>query len=191
MKYVLSTILLMMICIGPAFADRIIFNTDDLSDAQVAAIEASASKAKAEFLLNNSNTAILNNPDTLLKYVEIGEGIAKGLGAAARELGVATNEFLTTPAGMLVVIGIAWHIIGPGIIIAVIGLPLLLAITMYTGNRWAKSMRINSYTVNDKGKTVPIFKERTDEGTWWAIFWINGFTALMMVIEVSVLLSNI
>lgn len=55
------------------------------------------------------------------EWVEIGQGIGSGLGAAARELGVVANEFAQTPVGMLTIGIIVWKVMGGDIVQLLVG----------------------------------------------------------------------
>ncbi|AJF40800.1 hypothetical protein AVV29_gp032 [Vibrio phage phi 3] len=68
--------------------------------------------------------AKLSSPETpqtdvtvekISKYAEASKGFAEALGVAARELGVATNEFIATPAGKLTVGIVMWKVLGEDI----------------------------------------------------------------------------
>jgi len=63
------------------------------------------------------------------KWVKIGSQIGAGLAGAAKELGVAVNDFAKTPVGQLTMMLIVWHMIGGvmvhifgGIVIMIVGL---------------------------------------------------------------------
>lgn len=50
------------------------------------------------------------NTEKLDKWSEISLKFAKAIGVAAKEVGVATNEFLSTPAGKFTAVIIAWKV---------------------------------------------------------------------------------
>jgi hypothetical protein len=72
--------------------------------------------------------------DVADKWVNIGERFGKMFGGAAKEIGMATNDFLKTPVGMMTAGVIIFNYVGSPIIHVVLGLLILfigLAITLY------------------------------------------------------------
>lgn len=54
------------------------------------------------------------------KWVKIGSQIGAGLAGAAKELGVAVNDFSKTPVGQLTMMLIVWHMVG-GVMVHIFG----------------------------------------------------------------------
>lgn len=54
----------------------------------------------------------MTSEDKVEKWVKIGSNIGQGLAGAAKEVGVAVNDFATTPVGQLTMLLIVWHMIG-------------------------------------------------------------------------------
>lgn len=73
---------------------------------------------------SNSGSTILPsvNPEDAVEWSDAAKGFAEALGMAARELGIATNDFLNSPAGVLLA-GILLINYAGG---AIIGLPFSL-----------------------------------------------------------------
>ena len=70
--------------------------------------------------------------DKVEKWVKIGSNIGQGLAGAAKEVGVAVNDFATTPVGQLTMMLIVWHMIGAqlihvfgGIMIWIVGIAII------------------------------------------------------------------
>jgi len=70
--------------------------------------------------------------DKVEKWVKIGSNIGQGLAGAAKEVGVAVNDFATTPVGQLTMLLIVWHMIGAqlihvfgGILIWIVGISII------------------------------------------------------------------
>ena len=70
--------------------------------------------------------------DKVEKWVKIGSNIGKGLAGAAKEVGVAVNDFANTPIGQLTMALIIWHMIGAqlihvfgGILIWIVGIAII------------------------------------------------------------------
>lgn len=92
-------------------------------------------------------------------YAEVAKGVAEAIGIAAREVGIAVDEFVKTDTGKLTVALIVWHVAGDDIISIVIGIPCIIfavflwfAITNRTKrtgefeiikNRWGKEQSIH------------------------------------------------
>jgi hypothetical protein len=60
-------------------------------------------------------------------WLNVGERIGKMIGGAAKEVGVAVNDFVKTPVGMVAMALIVWNYMG-GVIVHVFGSLLVLAI---------------------------------------------------------------
>lgn len=70
--------------------------------------------------------------DKVEKWVKIGSNIGQGLAGAAKEVGVAVNDFSQTPVGQLAMLLIVWHMIGAqlihvlgGILIWIVGIAII------------------------------------------------------------------
>lgn len=70
--------------------------------------------------------------DRVEKWVKIGSNIGQGLAGAAKEVGVAVNDFSQTPVGQLTMLLIVWHMIGAqlihvfgGIMIWIVGIAII------------------------------------------------------------------
>ena len=70
--------------------------------------------------------------DKVEKWVKIGSNIGQGLAGAAKEVGVAVNDFAKTPVGQLTMMLIVWHMIGAqlihvfgGIMIWIVGIAII------------------------------------------------------------------
>ena len=60
----------------------------------------------------------------------VAESFARAIGIAARELGVAVNDFLNTPAGMLTAVVIIWKVIGAGVVTVLVCVPIMAIFTI-------------------------------------------------------------
>lgn len=60
------------------------------------------------------------------EYAQVAKSIAEAVGIAAREVGVATNEFIKTDAGKITIFFVAWHVFGEDIKGVVFGIPLAI-----------------------------------------------------------------
>lgn len=173
-------------------------NTYKLTDEQAAQLQLQAAQMRKANEGGVSGVLPTVSPSTLdaaKQWADIGRGVAVGIGAGARELGVAVNEFAVTPAGKLTTAIIVWKIMGKDVIR--IGLCLFLWIFAIPGiwiirNR-ATIDRIEYETYKGllgwnyrRIKT----KVRSDgDGTMWGtIISILG-TAVLMIISITVLVG--
>ena len=127
MKFVIATIFAMFSVLAQAqisIHDAGRAGFDKLSETEKAAIIQQIAEK------NSNNVPIVGNitPEKLDQFAQTGANIGKGLAAAAKEIGVAVNEFVETPVGILTVGLIVWHVIGDdikgilgGILVWVIG----------------------------------------------------------------------
>ena len=74
----------------------------------------------------------LDTPDKVEKWVKIGSNIGQGLAGAAKEVGVAVNDFAKTTVGQLTMVLIVWHMIGGqlihilgGVLIWIVGIAII------------------------------------------------------------------
>lgn len=144
-------------CIGalafaaPAFAQSSdTVNTQGLSAAQVAELEASAAKMR---------DPVANDPtlQTVTAYVEVGKGIGAGMVSAAKELGVAANDFAVTPLGQITIALIIFKVAG-GQIIGIVGgllwFAVMLPLWVHYFNRICMPKRVeDTFHENGKRKT--------------------------------------
>lgn len=59
-------------------------------------------------------------------YAEVAKGVAEAIGIAAREVGVAVDEFVKTDAGKMTIALIVWHVAGDDIKGILFGIPGIL-----------------------------------------------------------------
>lgn len=66
--------------------------------------------------------------EDLSEWANISQEFAKAIGIAAKEMGVAVNEFITTPAGILTAGVILWHTLGADAIkiLSILGVTLVI-----------------------------------------------------------------
>lgn len=126
-------------------------------------------------------------------YGEVAKGIAEAIGIAARELGIAVNEFVDTDAGKLTVALIIWHVFG-GQLLSVIG----AIIGIYFGLKsLSRIQRYFLYTGEDKvytgwfgiKHTRPILSvsEIKTEGETFAWILCNIVAVAIIICSISML----
>lgn len=122
---------------SPAYAD---LNSTAVSDAGFSKLteaqKAEVVKAVADKAATNITTPVGGMPnvsaDKVDKWLDVGEHFGKMIGGAAKEVGVAANDFVQSPVGMLTAGLIIWHYVGSvlvhvigGLIVIVVGFGFL------------------------------------------------------------------
>ena len=116
------------------FASTTNVDVKGLSEAQIAEIKAIAAKKVAETAAaqggGSLNTQDLASSVTFAatwgqQAAMAAEGFAKAMGIAAKELNIAINDFLTTPAGMITAGLVIWKVAGASIAQLFFGLIIL------------------------------------------------------------------
>lgn len=92
----------------PAFAAINNIDTNGLTEAQKAQLVQQAEQMK--------NATPLDTANKVDQWVNIGEKIGKMLGGAAKEVGIAVNEFVQTPVGKMTAVLIVWNYMGSMIV---------------------------------------------------------------------------
>lgn len=137
MNRLYAFILCLMLAV-PAYA-RIDIDTSNLTDAQKAELAMQAAKMASE--ANKPAELIksaVNAPDKVNEWVGIGSRIGQALGGAAKEIGVAVNDFAKSPVGQLTMALIVWKMMGGAIVHVIGGLLVMgigLSFVMYMFNR--------------------------------------------------------
>lgn len=64
------------------------------------------------------------------KWVKIGSQVGQGLAGAAKEVGIAVNDFAKTPVGQLTMMLIVWHMVG-GVMVHIFGGLLIMVVGLW------------------------------------------------------------
>lgn len=126
------------------------------------------------------------------KWVGLGERIGQMLGGAAKELGIAVNDFLKTPAGQWTLVLIVWNYMG-GVIVHVMGSVLILLvglITIYWVFRRAALVEIEYDNEHKNWIGRPVYKTYrraplSDDNMWGVLI----STALLILLSIWVMFS--
>lgn len=123
MRYLV--VLFLLLCSLNAYA----INSGDVNSAGFDKLPEST---KAEIIKQIADSAATANSqktnekiDQILKWSQLGSSIGQGLGSAAKELGMAVNEFAASPTGKLATILLVWHFVG-GFVIHIFGAVCIL-----------------------------------------------------------------
>lgn len=79
-------------------------------------------------------------------WVGVGQALGAGIVAAAKELGVAANDFATTDLGKIVIFLLVWKLMGAQLMGTALGLALIVS-SVWIGLRIVKSAERRSETV--------------------------------------------
>lgn len=149
-----------------------------LTDQQITALASQANSMKTE-----SADKIVDKVD---KYVDIGERIGKMMGGAAKEVGIAVNDFVKTPVGMMTAGLILWNYMGGMIVHVVSGWAFLIISfsLLFWYSRRASDLTIE-YDIaggrNWMGKypVIKVIRDKIDESTFIAILF--GYLSATMI----------
>lgn len=150
-RFLLATLL--MFAAVPAMACDL-QNSNGLTKEAVAQLRVACEQAKldavkaAEAAPSAASVSTLT-PEKISAIGQTAQEIAKALGSAAGELNIAVNDFLLTPAGLLVVFGIFWKLF----FIQTVGIIGVLVV-LWTARWWFLRIMVESYT--------PVEQKR-----WW------------------------
>jgi hypothetical protein len=126
MKQIFVGLLIAVLSMG-AMAE---VGTVGLSEAQKAELEVQAAKMRQDALAQKSGD-IKNVSATVRSEAEawgdLGSNMGKALVGAAKEVGVAANEFAATPLGQVTVAVVVYKVIGQSVIGVLVGVFILLA----------------------------------------------------------------
>jgi hypothetical protein len=86
------------------------------------------------------------------EWVSFGTEIGRGLADTAKELGVAANDLLTTPVGMLTAGLIVWHIAGNDLVGVVFGVMWLICFSIVWVTMYRRFMYRTTVQHFDKGE---------------------------------------
>lgn len=106
--------------------------TDSVSNAGFSRL---SETEKAEIIKQIADKASTNNisapsEEKVEKWVKIGSQVGQGLAGAAKELGIAVNDFAKTPVGQLTMMLIVWHMVG-GVLVHIFGGILIMVIGLW------------------------------------------------------------
>lgn len=120
-------------------------STSGLTKEAVAQLRVACEQAKLEVVkaaeLPQASSVTSLTPEKISAIGQTAQEIAKALGSAASELNIAVNDFLLTPAGLLVVFGIFWKLF----FIQTVGIIGILVV-LWTTRWWLLRIMVDSYT---------------------------------------------
>ncbi len=132
----------------------------------------------------------LASEDKVEKWVKIGSNIGQGLAGAAKEVGVAVNDFAKTPVGQMTMALIVWHMIGGqlihvfgGILIWIVGIAIIRhMVARAYPSKITYSKEVKNIFGNYAVESVEPIAIRDDNAAGWlfayAIVLIAGLIAI-------------
>lgn len=178
MKKILGILLALMIWIpNIAMASNHVLSVDGLSEQQRAEMALKIAKMKS---VPESVTV-----DQMERYAAIGIQYGKAIGAAAKELGIAVNDFMDTPAGVLAAVLIVWHIAGEtllGVVGGALWFTTMIPLWVWFFHKLVLRNRAGEITYNEKGK----IESKVFDPILWHKSSTGGMAFVMAVILVFI-----
>ena len=129
--------LMMVVMSSMAFAgERVSIDTSKLTAEQ---------QAQLNKMITQAAPAPDHELDMLEKDARFGQIIGSGIGAAAKELGIAVNEFSQTTPGRVAMLILVWKYMGDAILGVMVGIPVLV-LGMWVGWKMVHRGRQRNYT---------------------------------------------
>lgn len=151
---------------------------DSLSEADKLSIMQKIEEKKAAMTGGDAATTV----NKVSAWVQIGSDVGKGLAGAAKELGVAANEFANTSVGKLTVALIVWHFMGNmvlhvfgGIIVVILGVAF---IRMYRSSCRNVAIEYEGSTWWGAAKAKKITYGKMEDGDL-ILLWVSSFVILV------------
>lgn len=149
------------------------------AEEQAAVVQMVAAKVKVS---QDAPTAARVN-----EWVDVGKNIGSGLAGAAKEVGVAVNDFAKTPVGILTMLLIVFHMIGEAIIGVFVGLMVWL---IGFGALRFMIDRIYPITIEYDPEKRTIFGNRVKLSEVRSRSWSSEFTFVVVVVASAILLGG-
>lgn len=189
MKF-LTSLLIMVLLIGFS-SSAIAVDTSNLSDKQKALLDQQIANFKVDNASQKPVQAVedvLSNPELLNQYATMGANIASGIGAAAKELNVGINEFLSSPAGTLVSFLLIYHFIGAEFIGMFALFFVVLPLTVWGFRRALRLIRLKKIDYDDNGKARDILTTEISDEQVAGIAWVWAIFIVVVILELLLFL---
>lgn len=156
-----------------------------LTKEQVAELNAQAAKMKSPEVQVQGISAAVRNETAA--WANLGANIGTAMVSAARELGIAANEFSQTGLGRIVTVVIVYKIVGKDILGVAVG-SMILLIGFALGSWICITHRFGEYTYAYQPAFWGLYQRRVvtnhkiDGDAIWAKFWLAVITFLISLI---------
>jgi hypothetical protein len=184
----LFTVFLAFSTVAPAFAQDGRLYTSGLTKEQELQLEMQIEKLKQTNSQATPNIPLITpeSLDNVQKYTEVGLAIGKGLAGAAKEVGVAVNEFAQTDVGKMTMFLIVWNFFGEdlkGIVLALILFVTLVPIWFYAYRRFVVIKKITKTPVPNslRSKTEVEYQEKNGDKVF-GMFCLLAFIIVAVTI---------
>lgn len=188
MKTKLLAFLVATMLASPAFASNCATRINGITGldeavAQQLIVECETAKMAATDVSNAEETI-----DHYTKLAKASTTLARTVGDVARELGIATNEFIATPAGKIVTVIVAWKVFGDDlgsffafafvVILSLVSWVVLTRRVMTSGYRevtykpWFRAERVKDVRIPAK----------LNDDNYWTFWWVTTGCAASILI---------
>lgn len=162
-----GTVVQQLVKVGGASVDCNAIPVKDLSQTDFSNIQQACAALNKE----PEGRSFEMTPDDVKEWGSLAKEFGSAVGSTAKELGIAVNEFLATPAGILITVYLFWSKLG-GIII---GIPFVVCIWFAFFKVWNTFRRTPEafeykpvlFGLYNK-KYVTSYDYRSAEETWWS-----------------------
>ena len=125
----------------------------------------------------------------------VAESFARAIGIAARELGVAVNDFLNTPAGVLTAVVIIWKVIGADVVTILVCVPIMAIFTL-AFFKILRGLLVSGYETTQHSLLFGLVKYTrrhpvylsADRVFWEGLFVASLFYTIIMMLTIAIML---
>lgn len=147
MKRLYVALTLAVMALMPSLSQAQTLDTSKLTPEQVRQLQAQVEKMQGQ--PSNISASVRKEAEA---WGELGSNMGKAMVSAAREIGVASNEFASTPLGKIVVAIVAYKIVGQDILGLVMGAVTFvfgysIALFFLLTRRWNDNVKYEVYPV--------------------------------------------
>lgn len=180
MRFLIAIVFVLTFCLS-AFGERVI--VDGLTDVQAAELKLQAEQLKAQAA--HDPVDIIPDAEKLQEYALLGEQIARAIGAAAKETGVAVNEFVKTPVGKLTTFIIVYKLIGRDIMHYICGVGFFILAWFGLSHICGKKSFKREIIYGDKGQKNKVLynqfldREEKESVEMWRVAYLIGFAVIL------------
>ena len=189
-KLLVSTIACLVLSFGVANAQDV--DTRGLSEEQKAqlALQAAQMKKQNDNPVNSLSENL--NPEKLNQWVDLGKNIGMAVAATAKELGVASDEFLKSNTGKITVALIVWHVMGKdivGVIGGTIAWIVLATIILWSFHYFHMTKKVVTKLENKEVdvKYVPRYTFSGDEAKVGSV-WAHSLAFIVVTLACSLVI---
>jgi len=163
MKWLSAVVLTVLVAMaGPVMACSLV--DSGLPDDVRKELELKCLQARKAVAEKTGNAAMDSQVSQISNYAGIATEVAKAVGLAAKELGIAANEFILTPAGIITMLFVVFKVFGKLFAMIAIAIAINLIIWRLVKRIWyyesGETMEVVGWFGWGK-KTIPVIKRTT------------------------------